>query len=205
MLLFKNLLFTALVPGFIAGWVPLRLFERRARWPGAWGLEQGIGAILGLLGAVVFLHSVWVLAVRGQGTPLFFDPPKKLTKSGPYKWVRNPMYLAFCALVAGEALFFRSWHIGVYFVCLGCVLHLLVVLHEERELRFRTARSTKIINARSPAGFRANPSRCWKPRRRSACGGEGYHSSSAPCSFSQPRAFTQLGAWIATMFQNSGE
>lgn len=136
-LLLKNILYVLVVPGVIAGWLPLRLFERRALWPGSWGLEQWLGALLTLLGAVVFLHSVWVLAVRGQGTPLFFDPPKKLTKRGPYKWVRNPMYLAFCALVAGEALFFHSWHIGVYFVCLVCVLHLVVVLHEERELRFR--------------------------------------------------------------------
>lgn len=136
-LLLKNILYVLIVPGVIAGWLPLRVFERRAQWPADWGWLQGTGAALALLGAMVFLHSVWVFAVRGQGTPSHFDPPKKLTKRGPYKWVRNPMYLAFAALVAGEVLFFRSWHIGVYFVCLVCVLHLVVVLHEERELRFR--------------------------------------------------------------------
>jgi protein-S-isoprenylcysteine O-methyltransferase Ste14 len=136
-LLLKNLLYVLVVPGVVAGWLPLRLFERRPHWPATWGWAEWTGTGLALAGTAVFLHSVWVLAQRGQGTPAFFDPPRKFTKRGPYRWVRNPMYLALFALVAGEALFFRSWHIAVYWVCLVCVLHLLVVLHEERELRFR--------------------------------------------------------------------
>lgn len=133
----KNTLYVLIVPGVIAGWLPLRIFEPRAHWPATWGWAQWGAGLFGLLGAVVFLQSVWLLAIRGQGTPAFFDPPRKLTKRGPYKWVRNPMYLALMALVAAVALFCESWHIGVYFVCLVCVLHLLVVLHEEQELRFR--------------------------------------------------------------------
>jgi protein-S-isoprenylcysteine O-methyltransferase Ste14 len=136
-LLLKNLAYILVVPAVIAGWLPLRVFERRAHWPEAWGWAQWTGGALVLPGVAVFLLCVWILAVRGQGTPAFVDPPKKLTKRGPYKWVRNPMYLAFIAWVAGEAVFFQSWHIGVYFVCLVCALHLLVVLHEENGLRFR--------------------------------------------------------------------
>lgn len=136
-LLLKNLCYVLVVPGLVVWWLPLRMFERRAAWPADWGWMQGAGATLALPGAAGFLLCVYVLAVRGSGTPWFLDPPRKLTRRGPYRWVRNPMYLALFALVAGEALFFRSWHIGVYFVCLGCVLHLLVVLHEESALRFR--------------------------------------------------------------------
>lgn len=136
-LLLKNLLYTLLVPGIVAGWLPLRVFERRPQWPAVWGSEQWIGAVLVAAGTVFFLHSVWIFAVRGQGTPSFFDPPRKLTRRGGYKWVRNPMYLALFALVGGEALFLRSWHIGVYWVFLVCGLHLLVVGYEEGNLRFR--------------------------------------------------------------------
>jgi protein-S-isoprenylcysteine O-methyltransferase Ste14 len=136
-LLLKNLLYLALVPGVVAGWLPLRVFERRAQWPETFGWNHVAGIGLTLLGAAVFLHGTWVFAVRGQGTPSFFDPPQNLTRRGPFNWVRNPMYLAFFAMVAGEALFFRSWHIGVYFVFVVCALHLLVVLHEENALRFR--------------------------------------------------------------------
>lgn len=136
-LLLKNLLYVLVVPGLVAGWLPLRIFERRAAWPATWGWGQGVGAALALPAAAMFLLCVYILATRGAGTPSFLHPPRKLTRRGPYRWVRNPMYLALFALIAGEALFFRSWHIGVYFVCLGCALHLLVVLHEEQELRFR--------------------------------------------------------------------
>ncbi len=133
----KNILYVIIVPGVIAGWLPLRIFERHPKWPAGWGWAQWTAVTLAVLAIVVFLHSVWVFAVRGQGTPSFLDPPKKLTRRGPYRWVRNPMCLASFVLVGAEALFFRSGHIAVYLVCLICVLHLLVLLHEENNLRFR--------------------------------------------------------------------
>ena len=73
--------------------------------------------------------------MRGQGTPAPFDPPRKFVRRGLYKWVRNPMYLAVFALVAGEAVFLGSWHIAVYLVCLLCALPVFVQLHEEEALR----------------------------------------------------------------------
>lgn len=136
-LLLKNLLYALAVPAVLAGWLPLHIFERRPRWPDDWAAMQWIGAVLAVVGAGVFLSSVGTLAVRGQGTPAFLDPPRKLTRRGPYRWVRNPMYLALFAAVAGEALFLESWHIAVYFVFLVCSLHLVVLLHEESGLRFR--------------------------------------------------------------------
>jgi protein-S-isoprenylcysteine O-methyltransferase Ste14 len=136
-LCFKTLLYTLVVAGFAAGWAPLKWFERRPRWPEVWQWPQWAGLGLVLLGAALYAHGAWVFAVRGQGTPSFFDPPKKLTRRGPYKWVRNPMYLALFAVVAGEGVFLWSWHIGVYLVCLVCLSHLLVVMHEENALRYR--------------------------------------------------------------------
>ncbi|WP_164976333.1 methyltransferase family protein [Oleiharenicola lentus] len=136
-LLLKNLLYVIVVPGVMAGWLPLRLFERRPQWPANWDALPLTGLALAAVGLVFFLFSAAILAARGQGTPAFFDPTKKLTRRGPYKWVRNPMYLALMALVGGEALLFRSWHIGVYWVFLVCGLHLLVIGYEEANLRFR--------------------------------------------------------------------
>ena len=52
-LLFKSMAFTLLVPGFVAGWVPLRWFERRSQWPEAWAWHHVAGAALFVLGAVV--------------------------------------------------------------------------------------------------------------------------------------------------------
>lgn len=134
-LLFKNLLFTLLVPGFVAGWVPLRWFERRAQWPADWQWHNTAGAGLFAVGAVVYLHCLWLFATRGRGTPAPFDAPRKLVWRGLYKWVRNPMYLGVLALVAGETLFLRSNHILVYLVCLACSFQLFVVGYEEDALR----------------------------------------------------------------------
>jgi protein-S-isoprenylcysteine O-methyltransferase Ste14 len=136
-LLIKNLLFTLLVPGVVVGWVPFHWFERHAAWAEAWAWPQWVGAGLFVLGLALFLPCQWLFFSRGQGTPAPFDPPKKFVRRGLYKWVRNPMYLAVLALVAGEAVFLKSWHIGVYWICLACVLHLFVVLYEENSLRFR--------------------------------------------------------------------
>lgn len=136
-LLLKNLTYVLVVPGILAGWLPLRIFERRPQWPTEWAAPQWAGLTLALAGAATFLLATAMLAVRGQGTPSFLDETRKLTRRGPYRWVRNPMYLGLLALVAGEGLFLRSWHIGVYFVVLACCLHLLVMVHEENGLRYR--------------------------------------------------------------------
>lgn len=134
-LLFKNLLFTLLVPGLVVGWMPLRWFERRAEWPAEWSWHHFAGAALFAVGAAGYLHSTWLFATRGQGTPAPFDPPRKLVWRGLYKWVRNPMYLGLFALVAGEMVFFRSKHILVYFICMVCAVQLFVLGYEERALR----------------------------------------------------------------------
>ena len=72
-LLLKNLVFTLVVPGFVAGWVPLHWFERYPHWPDAWGARQFGGAAAFGLGVLVFLHCQWLFATRGQGTPAPID------------------------------------------------------------------------------------------------------------------------------------
>ena len=136
-LFLKNLLFTALVAGLLIGWVPLHWFERHPHWPERWTLLPGLAVVVFGLGALGYLSSQLTLAIRGRGTPAPFDPPRKFVRRGLYKWLRNPMYLAVLVMVGAEALFLRSWHIAIYFVCLACVLQLLVVLVEENALRFR--------------------------------------------------------------------
>lgn len=134
-LLVKNLAFTLLVPGFVVGWVPLHWFERHPVWPAVWRWPQYAAVVPASLALAVFLASQWFFAVRGQGTPLPFDPPKKFVRRGPYRWVRNPMYLAVFVLLGSEALFFGSGHIALYLIILVCGTHVFVQLWEEEALR----------------------------------------------------------------------
>jgi protein-S-isoprenylcysteine O-methyltransferase Ste14 len=136
-LLLKNLIYSLVFPGLLLGWFPLRVFDGGAVWPVRIGALQYAGAAFVVAGFVLYAWCVWHLARRGRGTPAPFDPPRKLVQRGPYRWLRNPCYLAVLLAVGGEALFLLSWHVAIYWVCLACALQLLVMLHEEPAMSFR--------------------------------------------------------------------
>jgi len=45
----------------------------------------------------------------GGGGPGIAIPPERIVESGPYRWVRNPMYLGHLIFFAGLALTLGSW------------------------------------------------------------------------------------------------
>jgi protein-S-isoprenylcysteine O-methyltransferase Ste14 len=45
----------------------------------------------------------------GRGGPGVDVPPERIVERGPYKYVRNPMYLGHLIFMLGLALAFRSW------------------------------------------------------------------------------------------------
>jgi protein-S-isoprenylcysteine O-methyltransferase Ste14 len=54
----------------------------------------------------------WVGIYRtrlGGGGPGVSVPPERIVEAGPYRWVRNPMYLGHLLFFAGLALLLRSW------------------------------------------------------------------------------------------------
>jgi protein-S-isoprenylcysteine O-methyltransferase Ste14 len=64
--------------------------------------------------ALLGVAAVHEFAARGGGTPLPYDPPRRLVRSGPYAYVANPMQLsAFLVLAAWGALTGRPWVIAV--------------------------------------------------------------------------------------------
>ena len=136
-LLLKNLLFTVLVPGFVAGWVPFVYLLRRPALPDAWVLRHWAALPLLAAGAGLYAACVWLFGANGRGTPAPIDPPKKLVVRGPYRWVRNPMYLAVLLVVLGETVFF--WHLTLllYLVFLASAFQVFVVAVEEESLRRR--------------------------------------------------------------------
>lgn len=46
---------------------------------------------------------------RGGGGPGISVPPDRIVAEGPYRWVRNPMYLGHLIFFAGIALVLGSW------------------------------------------------------------------------------------------------
>jgi protein-S-isoprenylcysteine O-methyltransferase Ste14 len=88
-----------------------------------------------IAGAALCLLCIATFVLRGRGTPAPFDPPRQFVAVGPYRYVRNPMYLGGALLLAGFALYLRSGAALIF--CLPWLLlaHIFVLLYEEPTLR----------------------------------------------------------------------
>lgn len=103
--------------------------------PAVIGTWQVVGMFIGAAGAALALSCVLTFAFVGKGTPAPFDPPRRLVVQGPYRVVRNPMYIGAGLALAGAALFYRSWALLGYGGVFALVTHLFVVAYEEPTLR----------------------------------------------------------------------
>lgn len=133
-LLLKNLLFTLVVPGTAAVYLPLLIARRVSA---IWRLDvaSALGLVLIALGAAGYLWCLWEFARTGLGTPAPIDAPKRLVVRGPYQYVRNPMYIAVVLTIIGWSLVFLLPVLLVYAAGLAVVFHLFVVYYEEPALR----------------------------------------------------------------------
>jgi protein-S-isoprenylcysteine O-methyltransferase Ste14 len=131
-LLLKNLLFSVLVPGTVAVAVPLWLTRPHAQPTLAALLEA---APLLLVGLGIYVWCVWDFAHYGRGTPAPIDAPRSLVVHGPYRLVRNPMYVAVLATVLGWSTLLRSPKLLVYASGVWLCFQLFVTLYEEPHLR----------------------------------------------------------------------
>jgi protein-S-isoprenylcysteine O-methyltransferase Ste14 len=96
---------------------------------------QVIGIIVGSLGAIIALWCIIAFVWIGKGTPAPFDPPRRLVIRGPYRFVRNPMYIGAALALGGAALFYESMPLLAYISVFMLVSHLFVVLYEEPILK----------------------------------------------------------------------
>jgi protein-S-isoprenylcysteine O-methyltransferase Ste14 len=126
----RNLVFTIVVPGLGGAWVPWRILTRYGyTTPVAWAAVPVIAA-----GAALYLWCVWNFAAVGNGTPGLWDAPSHVVAAGPYRWVRNPIYLAALLIVLGEAWLFLSLPLLAYAGVMAVFFHVFVTGYEERTL-----------------------------------------------------------------------
>ncbi len=130
-LLIRNVVFTVVVPGSGALWVPWWILTRGGATPApvVWPASAVIVA-----GVALYFWCLWVFAVVGRGTPGPWDAPRQFVASGPYRWVRNPMYISALTVVGGEALLFVSAPLLVYAVLMALTVHLFIIWYEEPTL-----------------------------------------------------------------------
>ena len=124
--------FFLVAPGVVAGVMPWLL----TGWAGGdtWLPAQVVGGALLLPGVAVLVHSFARFVSEGRGTPAPVAPTQRLVIGGLYRYVRNPMYVAVVAVIAGQALLLARWVLVVYAACVFLLVYAFVRLYEEPTL-----------------------------------------------------------------------
>ncbi len=153
-----SLAFLIVAPGVVAVLVPWLL----TGWeltpiPASWELLRVVGLALIVGGLVVLVRAFARFAVEGRGTPAPFAPTEKLIVTGEYRYVRNPMYVAVLAMIAGQALLFGSVSLVIYGLLVWLAVAVFVRLYEEPTLTRLYGRQYLDYRAAVPA---------WLPRLR---------------------------------------
>jgi len=146
--------------GFVSLWGWLALVVRDGFERGQ--LEAGwrpAGAALMVAGGLVVLWCFAAFAFVGRGTPAPFDAPRRLVPVGPYRWVRNPMYLGSFIVLAGFGLWHRSLVMVLFVVPVALLFHCFVLFYEEPTLTRRFGADY--------AAYRARVHRWWPAKPRS--------------------------------------
>ncbi len=136
LVLVRTIVYASLFIALVLIYLPAQLLS----WsgivqPASFGTPQIISMVFGAIGAIIALWCVFTFAFIGRGTPAPFDPPRRLVIRGPYRFVRNPMYLGAGLALASVALFYKSWPILGYTVVFFFATHFFVLLYEEPTLR----------------------------------------------------------------------
>lgn len=144
-------------PGLEAGVGPALLtqgFQTGDGLPDATAL-RALGALLIAAGLATLVHAFAQFARHGLGTPSPAAPAQRLVVTGAYRHVRNPIYLATAATIAGEGLLLRQ---PILLVAAAVYVAALATLHrvyEEPRLRTQHGRAYEKYRAAVPA---------WMPR-----------------------------------------
>ena len=136
-LILRNLFYTIIQPGVVAGLVPYMLVRDRLSEVLSSPLKfyQLIALLLIAFGIVILLYSVFDFSRYGEGTLSPLDPTKKLVVRGFYRLSRNPMYLAVMLILIGETIFVQSMTLLIYTVFVAAAFFVFVVFFEEPGLQ----------------------------------------------------------------------
>jgi protein-S-isoprenylcysteine O-methyltransferase Ste14 len=133
----RSLLWTLLLPGMVAGYLPWRFFGlREVRLDPGDPLHLA-GVVTMAVGAALLGACIWEFAHSGRGTLAPIDAPRELVVRGLYRYVRNPMYLSVATILLGELLLTRSPALLAFAAAWFLLVNLMVIGYEEPALRRR--------------------------------------------------------------------
>jgi protein-S-isoprenylcysteine O-methyltransferase Ste14 len=150
--------FFAAAPGVVAGLAPWLLagWELREPLP-HWTPFRVVGALLVAAAAPVLVSAFVRFVVEGVGTPAPVAPTERLVVGGPYRYVRNPMYVSVVAAIVGQALLLGQPWLLAYAALVAAAVAAFARWYEEPALAAR-------FGAEYAAYRRSVPA--WRPRLR---------------------------------------
>src|SRR6185369_2230852 len=154
----KTLIFTVLVPGTVAIWIPYRILSPAgSRVAISIGAFRYFGFVVMTIGALIYFWCAWDFTFAGKGTPAPIDPPRELVVKGLYRYVRNPMYVGVLSVVLGQAIWFEALRLFEYAGLVLVLFTTFVLIYEEPALKRKFGASYKQYCERVPR---------WIPRFR---------------------------------------
>jgi protein-S-isoprenylcysteine O-methyltransferase Ste14 len=136
-LFLRNLFFTILQPGLVAGLIPFFILRGKVEniFFQSWKFHHFLGIIVFIIGFIIMLICIMSFAIKGRGTLSPADPTKKLVVVGLYKFSRNPMYAGVTMMLLGEVIFFYSSPLLIYSLFVFAIFNVFIILVEEPRLR----------------------------------------------------------------------
>lgn len=117
--------FISLVVHFFVGGVPMSLLPR--------AISLGIGIVLFTIAPLLAIPAMWLMKAAGTNVHPS-EPTTTIVRGGPYRFTRNPMYLALTLLQIGVAFVLNDAITFLFAAALALTLHFGVILREERYL-----------------------------------------------------------------------
>jgi protein-S-isoprenylcysteine O-methyltransferase Ste14 len=111
-------------------WMITRFQTGTPPWPLA---VHALGIALIVLGGLVNIATFVRFPVEGLGTPIPTNPPssRKVMVGGPYRYVRNPMYVSYFVAIIGEALLLGRPVLFIYLLVVAAFVAAFVHWWEE--------------------------------------------------------------------------
>ena len=100
-------------------------------------MSPGVARPVGIALAVAAPSlAIWgLLVMKAAGTNVRpSQPTLTIVRAGPFRFTRNPMYLALCLLQVALSFLLNEWIALLFVIPLALVLHHGVILREERYL-----------------------------------------------------------------------
>ena len=98
-----------------------------------YGLCLACGIVFIILAPTLALSALRTMKAAGTNVHPS-EPAITIVRGGPFRFTRNPMYLALCLLQIALGFSLNNWITLLFVVPLALILHYGVVLREERYL-----------------------------------------------------------------------